>query len=206
MGSEKVSQIIRFNNLQYNLGLNGLPRIPFLPIKDDSKVTNTNFENPFDLNKANNSVPVEEQYFPISFSFTPDGQKWLFPYEPMINISGGNNIIKRNVAKQGNKLIGTIKERWSQKDFEISITGVLIGSLTNGSPEDCFPREQMTKLFEFLTKAKVIYVYCHTLEILGINRIVIEDYNFPFTKGENIQAYDIKALSDYSHNLLIKVS
>jgi hypothetical protein len=74
-----------------------------------------------------------------------------------------------------------------------------------GRPEDCYPDKQMTDLFEFLKHTKEIFVYSHPLERLGITRIVIEDYSFPFTKGENVQAYEINALSDYNHSLLIEM-
>ena len=47
-------------------------------------------------------------------------------------------------------------------------------------------------------------VYCEPLQLLGINRIVIEEMSFPFTKGENVQAYEISALSDFDFNLLLE--
>ena len=61
------------------------------------------------------------------------------------------------------------------------------------------------KLKEVLTHAKQVKVNCAPLELLGINDIVIDDFSFPFTKGENVQAYEIKACSDFSYNLLMKI-
>jgi hypothetical protein len=206
MGSNAVGVIQRSGIVQNELAKRVLPTIPFLPVQNENNVGSVNSSG---YNIENNwqqqeSIPEAQQFFPLSFSFTEGGQKWLFPYEPMINISSGNNIVKRNVAKQGDKLIGTIKERWSRKDFDISVTGVLIGKEMKGTAEDCFPRRQMEELFKYLVYAKEIYIYCHPLEILGITKVVIEDYSFPFTKGENVQAYDLKLTSDYSYNLLIK--
>lgn len=62
----------------------------------------------------------------------------------------------------------------------------------------------MQELMQFLVSVGSLFVYSHPLEILGINHIVIEDYSFPFTKGENVQAYEIKAISDFPYSLTIK--
>lgn len=207
LGSRSVGLIERSTIIQNELAKRVLPVIPFLPLKNDVQV------QPMDGGSTYNSlsnweqqeeIPQSKQFFPLSFSFTENGQKWSFPYEPMINISSGNNIVKRNVAKQGDKLIGTVKERWSRKDFDITVTGVLIGSIMQGKVEDCFPKDQLVKLFEFLKYSKEIYIYSEPLQILGITKVVVEDYSFPFTKGENVQAYDLKLTSDFTYNLLIK--
>ena len=127
----------------------------------------------------------------------------------MINISGKNTIVRRNVAKAktkgGLELGGSIKERWNQGDYDITITGVLIGSLLTGNVEDCFPREDFEKLRDFMTAPKSLKVYCEPLQLLGINQIVIEDFSFPFTKGENVQAYEIKCYSDFDYKLLLDI-
>lgn len=203
MGSRAVNLIQNANILNNELANNVLPVIPFLPLKDANNVSKTpgraiNFENNW---TTPDNVDKQKQFFPLSFSFTGNIW-WTFPYEPMLNISSGNSIVKRNVAKQGDQLIGTIKERWSRKDFDITVTGVLIGSILRGTPEDCFPREQFIKLFEFLKHSKEIYVNSHPLELLGIVKVVVEDYSFPFTKGENVQAYELKLTSDDSYSLL----
>lgn len=201
MGSNAVGTIERTKLVQNELSKHVLPRIPFLPFQNESVIAQENLNPSWLINQTDLPIPEEQQFFPLSFSLTENGQKWLFPYEPMITISSGNTIIKRNVAKQGN-LIGTIKERWSRKDFDITVTGVLMGSLTTGKFEECFPREQMQRLFEFLKYNKEFYIYCAPLEILGITKVVVEDYSFPFTKGENVQAYDLKLTSDDFYTLL----
>lgn len=204
MGSQAVGLIQRSNIVQNELSKRVLPPIPFLPLQNRVLIEQASDYEYQDSWTTNDIVYEGKQFFPLSFSFTEGGQKWLFPFEPMINISSGNNIIKRNVAKQGEKLIGTIKERWSRKDFDIQVTGVLMGNMLQGTPEQTFPREQMERLFDFLKHSKEFFVYCHPLEILGITKVVVEDYSFPFTKGENVQAYDLKLTSDFAYNLLIK--
>lgn len=192
MGSGSFKMIERLNLVQNDLTKKGLPNIPFL---------NTIPEV--------DSIPENKQYFPLSFSFAENGTKWTFPFEPMISISGGNTIKNSNVSKhgldkKGNQLAGTTKTRLYRKDYEITITGTLMGKQLQGKYEDCFPKKQMTDLFKYLIHSGSLFVYSHPLEILGINHIVIEDYSFPFTKGENMQAYEIKALSDYPYSLIVK--
>jgi hypothetical protein len=191
--------------VQNELSKHVLPNIPFLPLhQNESHVSKASINPSFRINQADAETPEEKQFFPLSFSFTEGGKKWLFPYEPMLNTNSGNNIVKRNVAKQGEKLVGTIKERWSRKDFDIQVTGVLIGSLISGSVEDCFPKKKMIELFEYLKFNKEFFIYSPLLVELGITKVVVEDYSFPFTKGENVQAYDIKLVSDSSYDLLKK--
>lgn len=203
MGSNAVGTIERSRLVQDELSKRVLPRIPFLPLQNKSVIADENLNPSWLINQTDLPIPESQQFFALSFSLTQGGERWLFPYEPMITISSGNTIIKRNVAKQGDKLIGTIKERWNRKDFDITVTGVLMGSITTGKFEDCFPRDQMQKLFEFLKYNKEFFIYCAPLEILGINKVVVEDYSFPFTKGENVQAYDLKLTSDDFYNLLV---
>lgn len=206
MGSRAVNLIQNANILNNELANHVLPVIPFLPLKNENNVSNSRGRaiNLNDNWTTPDSIEEQKQFFPLSFSFKNNSPRWVFPYEPMINISSGNNIVKRNVAKQGDTLIGTIKERWSRKDFDITITGVLIGSIMQGKPEDCFPKDQFIQLFEFLKHSGGLYVYCHPLDLIHITKVVVEDYSFPFTKGENVQAYELKLTSDDSYQLLIK--
>lgn len=206
MGSRFVKTIENSNIVQNELAKKVLPTIPFLPLKNENNVQVVNSDGYVINNNwtKQNSIAESQQFFPLSFSFTENGQKWTFPYEPMMNLSSGNIIIKRNVAKQGKNMIGSIKERWSRKDFDITTTGVLIGSIMKGSVEDCYPKAQLQQLFEFLIYHKEIFVYSPLLETAGVTKVVIEDYSFPFTKGENVQAYELKLTSDFSYNLLIK--
>lgn len=205
MGSNAVGTVQRMSLVQNELQKHVLLKIPFLPFVNTEIVTSSSKIDPqFSFNTAEAPTPEDQQYFPLSFSFSQYGAKWLFPYEPMINISSGNNIIKRNVAKQGDTLIGTIKERWNRKDFEITVTGFLMGSIQTGKVDDCFPKEQMRQLFEYLKYSKEFFINCEPLELMGINKVVVEDYIFPFTKGENVQAYELKLTSDHGYELLIE--
>lgn len=208
VGSRIVKEIPRFSKLENTLGTRVLPVLPILPIGAQPNnvqiVTAEELED--QIWSASPPQSLEEQYFPLRLSL--DNNNWfLLPYEPIINISGGNEVIKRNVAKwkseQSHKR-GTIKERWNQKDYEINITGVLIGRQLDGRFEDAFPREDFQQLKTYLESAADVYVNHPLLEQLDIHKIVIEDFDFPFSKGENVQGYSIKAVSDESYNLLIE--
>lgn len=201
MGNQAVERLESITKIQGNLYNTVLPPIPFLPFKNQDSITEIRKEVSGSIWEANKPLLQENQFFPLSFSFEEHGTKWLFPYEPLLSVSGSNIIVKRKPLK-GTK--GTIKEHWNSNDYEITITGYLIGQKESGNVEDCFPREQMSDLLSFLTKCKFIYVNSPMLEQLDIHRIVIEDYNFPFTKGENVQAYSIKAVSDISHKWLLR--
>lgn len=208
MGSGSFKTVQRLEVVQNELSKHVLPGIPFMFSTNENGVKEKPFNKLFSNNQQQDHIPEAQQFFPLSFSFTESGEKWVFPFEPMISISGGNEITKVNVSrhgvdKKGNPLSGSIKARTRTKDFEITITGVLIGSNQKGKPEDCFPYKQFQKLFKYLIHIKELFVYCYPLELLGINRLVIESYSFPFTKGENVQAYEIKALSDYPHSLIV---
>ena len=208
MGSKVVEQIPRFAAVQNEAAKHVLPPVRFLPIINQPvKVGYPSYEvkNDDDLMWKNDPVISEEnQFFPFSLRSSKDKNWYLLPWEPMINISGGNTIIKRNIAKAGKNLVGSIKERWSTNDYEITITGAFYGDKMIGKAAQTYPRRDMEKLRDYLLTAEAIEVLCEPLQILNINKIVIESVNFPFTKGENVQAYEIRAISDFPYDLIYK--
>lgn len=203
MGTKAVETLESITQKQGDLYNTVLPPIPFLPFINSNGISTVTSPVSENLWQANKPLIAEHQYFPLSFSFVEKGTKWLFPFEPLISISGSNNIAKRKVAKATTG--GTIKEKWSQNDYEITITGALFGAIERGNQAECYPRGLMTELFSFLKKASSIIVFSDQLLLLGITRIVIEEYRFPFTKGENVQAFEIKASSDMAFNLLTEI-
>ena len=216
VGSKIVEMVPRLTTVQNELMKHVLPPIPFLPFQNKEGIATVTYNNLEYMNlegeiswKADKPLGEGQQFFPLSLSIDEGKTFFRLPYEPLISISGKNVISKRRVAKWNadnvKQLTGTIKERWSQDDYEITITGVLMGSLLRGNVKDCFPIADFQKLKEVLTHAKQVKVNCAPLELLGINDIVIDDFSFPFTKGENVQAYEIKACSDFSYNLLMKI-
>lgn len=207
VGSNVIKTVPRLKLVENNLQKQVLGGFP-LNMESHTESINQPKHPVFgNLWEADKPLSIEEQFFPLSLSIDEGTTYFTLPYEPLISISGKNNIIRRNVAKwnaEGSEtLTGSIKERWSQDDYEITITGVLVGALTKGNVADCFPIQDFQKLKQLLTYAKEIRVQCPPLELLDISKIVVETFSFPFTKGVNVQAYDIKAYSDSSYNLLI---
>ena len=105
-------------------------------------------------------------------------------------------ITKKQVAK--GKVRGSIKERWSQDDYQISINGILMNP--NG---DGYPDKDVMALKRLCEAAKV-QVMCPLFEIFSIDQIVIESFDFPFTSGPFNQAYTIGAVSDDIYKLLLR--
>ena len=121
---------------------------------------------------------------------------WLLPYEPIITINGKNVITKKQVAK--GKVRGSIKERWSQDDYQISINGILMNPKGTGYPDED------VKALKRLCEAAKVQVMCPLFEIFSIDQIVIESFDFPFTSGPFNQAYTIGAVSDDIYKLLLR--
>ena len=139
------------------------------------------------------------QHFPLSFYMPLTGcgeSKFTFPIEPLISISSKNVIIKRKPAKS--TMRGTIKERWGEDDFLINIEGSFV------HPDlHTYPAEDVATLMEFFGMKRPFRVTNELLLLLGINQIMIESHSFPFSKGENVQNYNITAISDNTFELFI---
>lgn len=127
---------------------------------------------------------------------TDGGDWWLLPFEPLVSIDGGNTVIKRQISK-GN-VRGTVKERWTQDDYSISIEGVLMNT-----DSASYPTGDVRRL-RILCEAARLQVSCPLFEIFSISQIVVERFSFPFTAGIQNQAYTIKAVSDDIYRLLLK--
>jgi len=139
-----------------------------------------------------NGVPMQ---CPLWMRLEGEGW-WLLPYEPIITINGKNVIAKKQVAK--GKVRGSIKERWSQDDYQISISGILMNPKGTGYPDED------VKALKRLCEAATVQVMCPLFEIFSIDQIVIESFDFPFTSGPFNQAYTIGAVSDDIYKLLLR--
>ena len=140
----------------------------------------------------------EPMTMPLKMKAANTGDWWLLPWEPYISVAGKNVVIKRNVAKAKN-LAGSIKERWTQDDWEITIEGIFTNPETNR-----YPKDDIEKLKTICEANEVIDVECRLFAALGITKMVIEDYELPYTKGPENQEWSIKAYSDRSWELFIK--
>lgn len=132
--------------------------------------------------------------FPLFFGL--EGQPWwMLPYEPQVTIQGTNVLVKKQVSK--GQVRGTIKERWAQGDFRVTISGILMGEKGE------YPSEDVKTLRSFCEAGKVL-VKSPQMELFSITQIVVEDWNIPFTAGQANQAYTINAVSDDIYKLLLR--
>ncbi|WP_353119319.1 DUF6046 domain-containing protein [Myroides odoratus] len=203
LGSKIIKQIPYFQKVESFTGQSILPlNSPLVQQNDTGE--ETTLAEPLNENKK---TIESQQFFPLTLSV--DGsEEFTLPYEPVISIEGKNNIIKRSVLKYNEQFsgstFGTVKERWSMDDYKITITGALFGKSEIGAYESTYPREDFERLKNFLLQGKEIKVKSIPFELLGISYIAIEDFSFPFTKGENVQAYVIKAISDVPMQLFME--
>ena len=125
---------------------------------------------------------------------------WRLPFDPVISVSGGNQIVRTDVLRQDNSRTerrGTVKEVWSQQDYQVQIAGMFIGK--DGS----FPLEDIHRLREYCERREVVLCCNDLLEAFGINRLAIESFDFAHTPGYENQQFAIKAYSDEDFSLLI---
>lgn len=168
------------------------PGINLPPVWLKDKVVVINMHNG-NINESEDSAIVSQQY-PLTFSC--DGlDDFTFPIDPIISLSFSNIIIRRHVAKGSKR--GSIKERWSEDDVSITITGVLASKQGN------YPTavKHLREYFEYRGK---IDVFSPLLNSHNIFSIAIESLDLPPTKGLENQSFQIKAYSDDVFNLLIE--
>lgn len=125
---------------------------------------------------------------------------WLLPYEPLIAVRGHNIITKRSIAKTKDSSYGSVKEVWTQDDFQILITGVLFD---HNRPNE-YPREMVSRLSGLMALKKPLYIQNALLDLLGVSTIVVEDWEFPPTANIAYQDFAVRAVSDQNFNLLIE--
>ncbi|MDR2652188.1 MAG: DUF6046 domain-containing protein [Prevotellaceae bacterium] len=132
----------------------------------------------------------------------PDTDEYWYtlPIDPVISVTGRNAIVRRNVLKTNEYTAhrGSVKEIWSQDDYEVNIAGVLVFHK--------FPENNLRTLKNICEARQAINIKSQLLLVFGITRITIEDFSFPFTKGLENQMYTIKAYSDDKFDLLIEES
>lgn len=135
---------------------------------------------------------------PMRLKRPADKEWFLLPLEPLVSVSGRNTIVRRKAAKSGRG--GTVKERWSQDDYEVTIRGVI-----TGADESRYPETYLRRLLELFDEKQAVEVEQELLLAFGIKHLAIESASFPHTKGLNNQNYEIKAYSDHPAELLISI-
>lgn len=132
----------------------------------------------------------------------PETAFWTLPFDPVMSVRGGNDIVRAKVLKQdnsNNERRGTIKEVWSQDDYSIQIAGLFMGE-----SEDDIPMADLEKLRNMCEAREVIEVECDLFEVFNIKYIAIEKFDFGHTAGRQNQQFSISAYSDDDFSLLVK--
>lgn len=147
------------------------------------------------LNNGEGSAVNARNQYPLTFKVDglPD---FKFPIDPIISLSF-KNVITRRIVSKGTKR-GSVKERWTEDDVDITITGVFINE------DDDNPPQEIDQLRAFFEQHKAIDVVCTLLTNHDITKIAIESLDLPFTKGIRNQTFQIKAYSDDVFQLLIE--
>lgn len=205
LGSKVVQQIPRIAAVENEINKHVIPPVNIIPRPNgaDDIFEAESYES-VNLWMNDKAKAASAQFFPLSIKTTKDKEFFTLPWEPLINVEANVRIAERYVAKSGKNLIGSIKERWSPDDYNITITGAFYGQKMRGTYAETYPREDMEKLKQILLSAEAVEVQCELLQIFDINRISINSMNFPFTKGESVQAYEIRAKSDFPWSLVYK--
>lgn len=120
---------------------------------------------------------------------------FTFPLDPFISVSFKNIITRRTISKGTGR--GSVKERWTEDDADISISGTFINR------DGDYPAE-VNMLRKFFEKHEAIDVTCTLLNEKDIFKIAIESLEFAHTKGPENQKFEIKAYSDDVFQLLIE--
>lgn len=131
---------------------------------------------------------------PLSLRGASEKDWWQLPIEPVLTVNGKNTVVKRSVLKvwgsKGERR-GTVKELWTQDDYEVNISGIFISDDDNRLPE-----RDIRRLRGYCEAREPLYVMNNLFTLFNIDRIVIESYSFPFTHGIANQMFNIKASSD----------
>ena len=113
---------------------------------------------------------------------------YQLPIEPKISVRGRNVIAENLIAK--NKDAGVVAEFWQTDSYEVEIKGTLIGEDASNQAD-----ADIQAIANKCTLHKKLEVNSPFLTFFGIQYIVVKDWDFPFTDGENNQDYTIKGIS-----------
>lgn len=143
-------------------------------------------------------IPYEAKTTPVTLLLPSTNKSFTLPLDPLVSINGKNDIACRNVARYDGMVRGTIKEKWRTGDWDITIAGLLIAG------QDTSIEQLVDRLRQYIEADENIQIICPYInDSYRIDRIVIESYDFPFTKGENNQSYTLKCKSDDERTSLL---
>jgi hypothetical protein len=100
----------------------------------------------------------------------------------------------------GSRRKGSVKELISIDDDSITIRGIIVNTKSTRD----YPEDEVLALKELIDRPEALAIECGLTELLGIYRLVIEDWDLPEIRGfQHAQAYELKCTSDEDWNLEI---
>lgn len=147
------------------------------------------------LPTINQPTAIARQVLPLRLK-AEGGQWWELPIEPIVSVKSKNIITRKTVARGKGR--GTVKEYFAQDDYEIAVSGILVGG-----DFTTYPFDDVQRLRAICENGGAIEVQSDFLRLFDIYNVCIEGFDFPFTKGENIQGYTFTAYSDDINQVLI---
>ena len=184
-------------DIRINKALGRFGAVPpfFIP---DAKDIIREVEDIDGIRESITAVGIVHSQMPFRVKRTGDKEWYTLPIEPLVSVSGKNTIIRRSVAKAKDN--GTVKERWSQDDYTVTIQGVI-----SGADEGAYPEDDVKMMITLFSERQSIEVAQDILLLFGIKYLAVETVSFPHTKGLNNQNFEIKAYSDNNVELLIEI-
>lgn len=153
--------------------------------------------SPIPVPYPHSAIGYNETHYivPVSLAKESDPDNMFsIPTDPMVGVSGGNTIVKREVAD--GSIRGTVKEMWRRNDWDIAISGILMSD-ENGTVE-----EYASRLVELCEARECLIIDCEYLnDVFGVTKIAVSQVVFNPTPGTDNQEFVIKAVSDDNYNL-----
>lgn len=119
---------------------------------------------------------------------------FTLPTDPRVAVSGGNNVVMREIAD--GDIRGTVKEQWGGKDWNVTISGMII------TDERATVEEYQRRLVELCEARESLIVTCGALnDTFDITRIAVTGMRFDATDGKDNQLFTITGVSDDSYRL-----
>ena len=166
--------------------------------KEDSAITNSGIFG------GQNTSNISMLRFEKTLLYTnADGYKMYTPELDIvscdISITKRKNLIKTEVMNE----VGSFFELWGDNEYDIQISGLLIGALSQGVIRDTSifnlkPIDDIKKLVDLCNANVSLPITNNYLnQIFGIQRIIIESFDMPEEKEfKNLQKFSIKAYSE----------
>lgn len=152
--------------------------------------------------KGSQSVPITNVgYWQGRYVLTPlvlfKGGVPLPLGEAVVSVSRSKKVVKTPLVG----LNGTIKECVGNEDFDLTIDLGIVSVDQKGNIDDSYPIAGVIALTNYLNAQETLVVESFFLNMMGITRIVIENYSLTQNTASNHQRVSIRACSDPDFNI-----